>query len=265
MSPSRRGLLAAGLALVAAPALASPRTASAWIAYEGRLRARLGDAGGGRFHAGIAQGLHDLTNRARRRAGAPAVAWHEGLARAARAHAADLAQRVYVEHLSPEGFDPTDRLGLVARRLLCTAAENIAYRRGDAPHSAVDLMEQWRGSPPHWANLLRDRHTHVGYGVVQREERTYAVGLYGAPDGELAADLPFRLREPREVLAAFEGLGKPFIGVWLADELNDGARAPLTNGTLLKAGVYRVRVDRRVRDGVYTSAFGPVIAWGGAG
>src|SRR5688572_21532215 len=106
-----------GLAAVAAPAAAEITTdaappasdASAWSHYEARLRARLADAGGGHFDEAAGQAALEATNRARAAAGAPAVVWHDELAQAARAHAADLAQRAYVEHLSPEGFDPSHR------------------------------------------------------------------------------------------------------------------------------------------------------------
>jgi uncharacterized protein YkwD len=257
---SRRAVLAGGVAAAfSATASASP-AAGAWLRYEARLHARLADAGGGRFDAGLARGLLDLTNRARRAAGVRAVDWHPALAETARAHAADLAQRAYVEHVTPEGFDPTDRLGLLARRLLGTAAENIAYRRGGAPHTAEDLMGVWRKSRPHWTNLLRGRHTHVGYGVARLGERSYAVGLYGAPDGELAADLPFRPRSPAPLLAAMEGLGDRYMGVWLDDELNDGRRVRVDAGPL-PPGVYRLRIDKRVSGRLYTSLFGPIIAW----
>ncbi|WP_374470881.1 CAP domain-containing protein [Phenylobacterium sp.] len=263
MKPSRRVIVAGGLAAAAGPALAAPRAAGAWIAYEARLRARLTDAGGGRFDPGLARGLLDLTNGARRAAGAAPVAWHPALAETARAHAADLAQRDYVEHLTPEGFDPTDRLGLLGRRLIGSAAENIAYRRGGPPHTAGDLMATWRRSRPHWINLLREHHTHVGYGVARLGERSYAVGLYAAPDGELAADLPFQPRSPAPLMAAMQGLGDRYMGVWLDDELNDGRRVAVDAGPLPR-GVYRLRIDKRMGGSLYTSLFGPIIAWSGA-
>ncbi|MCR5878723.1 CAP domain-containing protein [Phenylobacterium sp. J367] len=257
MTPSRRLVLAGGLGL-AVGAAAPARTAQAWIAYAARLRERLGDAGGGRFDDGTARELLTLTNTARRTAGAMALAWHDELAQAARAHAADLAQRAYVEHLSPEGFDPTDRLGLVARRLLCTPSENIAYHRGDTPHSAADLMGQWRRSASHWTNLLRPRHSHTGFGVVRRGERTYAVGLYARPDGELTNALPFRVASPETIAGVVAELTAPYIGFWLEDQARPGRRVSGRAGP----GVYRLRIDRRLDGRAYTSLYGPIFIWG---
>src|SRR5690349_13299081 len=111
---ARRSLLAGLGSLVALPALASPAGVGpeAWLAYEARLRARLVDAGGGRFDAVAERRLLDLTNAARASNGAGACLWSDELALTARAHAADLADRGYVEHLAPEGFDPTHRIGV---------------------------------------------------------------------------------------------------------------------------------------------------------
>ncbi len=65
-----RGALAAGLVPAGASRAAPPPTAEAWTAYEARLRARLADAGGGRFDGPAERALHRLTNGARGAAGA---------------------------------------------------------------------------------------------------------------------------------------------------------------------------------------------------
>ncbi len=160
------GGLAAGLAAATGAARAAgPPSAETWVAYEARLRARGADAGGGRFDGTTERGLHAMTNQARTASGADALTWDAELAATARAHAGDLAQRRYVEHLSPEGFDPTDRLGLVARRTIGSASENITWHRGGKVDGAGDLMRNWRSSPPHWSNLLNARYSHAGFGV----------------------------------------------------------------------------------------------------
>lgn len=259
MTPSRRAAIAGGMALLAGAAAPVRASAASWIAYGGRLRERLADAGGGRFDDRAGRELMALTNAARRDAGATPLAWHEALAETARAHAADLAQRNYVEHVSPEGFDPTDRLGLLARRLLCTTSENIAYRRGAGPAEAADVMEQWRDSPPHWQNLLRPKHTHAAFGVARLHERTYAVGLYARPDGELPAAVPFRPSGAGPILAAVDGLGEPYVGAWLEDQLRGGLRAPLAGAA--NPGVYRLRIDRRVQEQTFESLYGPIFVW----
>jgi uncharacterized protein YkwD len=261
----RRAVLAGGFAAFAAAASAAPTKAEAWIAYEARLRARLADAGGGRFDEAAARALLTLTNAARSEARAPDLAWSDELAKAARAHAADLAARAYVEHVSPDGFDPTDRLGLLARRMLGTPAENIVYHRGGPQVRAGALMAQWRRSPPHWTNLLKPQHSHAGFGVVRKDDRAYGVGLYARPDGTLAAPLPFRVESPAEVVRAVRGLPRPFIRFWLDDQLREGGRVGMeSGGDQPGAGrVYRLRLDRQVGERSFLSLYGPIFVWRG--
>lgn len=246
-SVTRRSLLGAA-ALGAAPAWAAP-SIEVWSAYEGRLRKRLDDSGGGRLDGAAARQLLDLTNLARRTAGARPVVWNDALAQAAQAHAADLAARGYVEHVSPEGFDPSHRLALLARDLVGSASENIAYRRFVRPATPDELMRLWRNSRPHWTNLLKASHTDAGFGVVRKGERTYAVGLYARPDGRLSSPLPFRISAEAEILKAARGAA--FQSYGLADPM-DETEVGVFNGegglTRLPRGAYQLR-PRRPLDG----------------
>lgn len=205
MSLSRRSALASGFAALAAPALAEPvrdaappaSDAFAWRGYEALLRARIEDAGGGRFDEDGARAALDATNAARRAAGAPVLAWHDELSAAARAHAGDLARRAYVEHLSPEGFDPSHRLWLLGRTTIGSPSENIAYHHGDGPPaSAAHLIRRLRKSPGHWANLLRASHTHAAYALVRGPRSAWLVGLYAQPLAALPEPLPFQAQGP---------------------------------------------------------------------
>ena len=257
---SRRGFMAIGVASLAAfPAAASAVPPAAWLGYEARLRARLADAGGGAFHADMAHALLALSNAARGQAGAPACAWSPELALTAGAHAADLAQRGYLGHASPEGFAPSHRVGLLARRMIGSASENIAYRRGDAAPTPEGMMAIWRRSPPHWENLLDPGHSHAGFGIVVRGGHTYAVGLYGRPNGELAAPLPFRLTGDAELSSALTRASPHFDGYGLADPDDAlGWRAQTLLGRDLRPGVYQLRPRRRLDARRYEVLWGPI-------
>lgn len=256
----RRTLLGAAAGLAATPALAlRAGDASAWISYERRLRGRLADAGGGGFDATAARELLRLTNRARAEARARPLAWNDSLAEAARAHAADLAARSYVEHLTPEGFDPGHRIGVLARSFVGSASENIAYRRGGRGVAAADLMTIWRGSGPHWRNLLTPRYMAAGFGVAAKGDRTYAVGLYSQPDGALARPAPFRLTTAED-LEILEAASETFDGFGVSDPTDNrdqtiasGARIPA-----LAPGVYQLRPRRRAAPGRYSVFWGPI-------
>lgn len=216
MSLTRRGVVGAGLALVAVRAaaqgardVAPPASdVETWSAYEARLRRRLADAGGGEFDAAGARALLVLTNAARERSGAARLTWHDELAQAAAAHAADLADRGYLEHVAPEGFDPSHRFWLTGRTTIGSPSENIAYHRGSGPPATPPhLFELWRHSAGHWRNLLRPGHSHAGYGLVRRADRAWLVGLYARPVAALTEPLPFRAHGPQiaRALASLNG------------------------------------------------------------
>lgn len=260
----RRTLLAGLSGLVAAPAFAASaldsQAGQSWLDYETRLRGRLADAGGGRFNAAAERRIMVLTNAARAEQGVPACAWSDELALAARAHAADLAGRAYVEHLSPEGFDPSHRVSILARRLIGSASENIAYRRAAELATADDLMAIWRKSPPHWTNLLRATHSRFGFGVAVRGERTYAVGLYSRADGELGAPVPFRLGREADLAGAISQASPRVDSFTVSDPLDtrDAASLAADPAPILAPGVYQLRPKRRLDGRRYEVLWGPI-------
>lgn len=260
MSPTRRTVVGSALALAAAPAAADVATdaappasdAGAWAAYEARLRDRLSDAGGLRFDAPSARAALEATNAARRTAGAPAVEWHEELAAAARAHAGDLAARGYVEHLSPEGFDPSHRFWLLGRTTIGSPSENIAYHRAAGPPATSrELLQRWRKSPGHWRNLLRASHTHAAYGVVRGRDRVWMVGLYARPVATLPEPLPFHAQGPdiARALRAVPGEHRPRLSV------PQGSRLGKIEGT---PPVMQITAIRRVETGAFDVVGGPI-------
>ena len=266
LRPHRRAVLAAGIgALAATPVGAADKTFSLadWTRYEIRLRARLADAGGEAFDESAAREILTLTNAVRARARAGACAWHPGLAATARAHAADLASRRYVEHLSPEGFDPSHRLWLMERRMIGSASENIAYRRASDATTPQQLMTLWRGSPKHWENLLNPRHTHAGFGLVRAEDRTYLVGLYAHPAAALSEPLPFRLSDPATIWRTLQGLpGDLRGGVGTPQGAGAGPRgAEGDTATERRSGVYQLNVRRRLDASTYELIGGPIFVW----
>lgn len=245
MTLSRRLVLGAGAALAATRALAAPgevvvtigatdaappaSDAAAWSAYEARLRERLADAGGGKPDEAGARTAFALTNTARTAAGAPILTWHDELAETARAHAGDLAKRNYVEHLSPEGFDPSHRFWLLGRTTIGSPSENIAYHRAeDPPATPGQLFQQWRRSPGHWGNLVRPSHTHAAFALVRQPGRAWLVGLFAHPLTTLAEPLPFRAQGP-EIGRALRSLSselRPRLAIPQGSRMGQVAGAP---------------------------------------
>ncbi len=109
------------------------------------------------------------TNAERIRAGCGALRVDGRLAAAARRHSADMVNRRYFEHESPDGDTPADRTA--AAGYADYGGENIAYGQ----RSAAEVMSDWMGSPDHRRNILDCEFTTVGVGLDPR-------GMYWTQD-----------------------------------------------------------------------------------
>jgi uncharacterized protein YkwD len=184
--------------------------------YYARLQARVLDAGGGRFLPAVEDALMPEHNDFRSRQSLPNLRRHEGLVAAARAHAADLLQRRYFEHASPEGYTSVERVGLLARDFIGLAGENIVEVEGGPPASAADLAELWRNSPGHRSNMLRPTYTHIGIGVVRGGARTISAVAFGESFGELDTPLAWRIGDGSALPDLLKTKGAPIRGYALA-------------------------------------------------
>lgn len=204
----RRSLIGCALAAGAAvslPVNAAVRPLADVDAYFDRLKRRNADAGGGRFIGQAEDLLLPEHNQFRARTGLGALRRHAELDAAARAHAADMIERGYFEHHTPEGFTSVERVGLLARRFVGLVGENIAEVEGGPPSSAAELAGLWRDSPGHRANMLRASYTHVGFGVARRGDRTVAAAAFGQSFTELAAPAPYRVGGLGEIGSSLRG------------------------------------------------------------
>ncbi|KUO07471.1 CAP domain-containing protein [Streptomyces sp. DSM 15324] len=118
----------------------------------------------------------ELTNRERTRAGLRPLAVDPLLTRAAQAHCADMVERAFYSHTSPEGTQPWDRAA-AAGSTRQTIGENIACGQ----RSAAEVVEGWMNSPGHRANILKPAFTHIGVGYTGGgPSGTYWTQLFGA-------------------------------------------------------------------------------------
>lgn len=148
--------------------------------------------------------LLGLLNQERSAGGLDELRWHAGLARLARAHAADMKRSGRTGHRSSvDGADFTERLARSGIRA-AGLAENVAFARDiRSVHDGLML------SPGHRANILNGALTAVGIGIVaDREGRgVYVVedfvSLMDSLDDAQAAE-----RVRRAVKAAAPGLGE---------------------------------------------------------
>ncbi|WP_374303185.1 CAP domain-containing protein [Paracoccus sp. (in: a-proteobacteria)] len=118
------------------------------------------------------------TNAARSRAALPPVQANSTLARAAAAHACDMAKRGRMTHTGSSSSGPGPRvksLGYAPR----VTAENIAA----GPYSAAQALAAWNGSSGHLQNILIPQLRDFGVGrAIGSDGRTvYWAAVYAAP------------------------------------------------------------------------------------
>ena len=112
-----------------------------------------------------------LVNRERKSRGLAPYKWNESLARAARYHAADMADGEYFNHDSHDRVNAggrviLQRVGTTERRVRKFwpgySGENIAQGQPDAN----TVMRSWMSSPGHRSNILSSSSTAIGVGFV---------------------------------------------------------------------------------------------------
>lgn len=132
----------------------------------------------------LEQRVRRLINEQRRRAKLPPLAWREDVARAARDHSKNMAERNFFDHEDP-------RLGNVDKRLnrfripWRACGENIFMLHGYENPAQV-AVQGWMESPGHRANILQKEFTHAGVGVLyrSRDRRYYLTQIFiRPPDG----------------------------------------------------------------------------------
>jgi len=129
---------------------------------------------------GVEAALVEMTNDIRRRHGLP-VLLEDGMCRdAARGHSADMLNRNYFSHTDPEGGALKERLpaNLATRQW----GENIWAGSGYDPrqvhHLAQMIMVGWMNSPGHRENILAPGYTHLGVGVMAKNQEIKATQVF---------------------------------------------------------------------------------------
>jgi uncharacterized protein YkwD len=114
--------------------------------------------------------VFDITNAFRVANGKPAVLHNQRASRAAHAHAKDMADRDFVDHIDPEGLDPMERLevhGIYAYHV----SENIA----GGFTNAMLVVQAWVESATHRQGMLEDSR-YLGVGAYYK--RASRFGFY---------------------------------------------------------------------------------------
>lgn len=128
----------------------------------------------------VEEAVFAMTNDIRRQNGLAIFLQDEICRDAARGHSADMLNRNYFSHTDPQGRALKDRLpaNLATRQW----GENIWTGRGYDPRQVrylpQKIMDGWMKSPGHRANILTPGYTHLGVGVMAKNQEIKATQVF---------------------------------------------------------------------------------------
>ena len=126
-----------------------------------------------------------LVNDAREAEGLSTLEPGSQLAQAAERHAADMLERDYYGHVSPEGATARDRFLEAGGSRWQVVAENIARCEGCetpiGPEQVRSFQSGWMQSPGHRENILAHGIERFGFGVAAADGVAYAVQMFAGP------------------------------------------------------------------------------------
>jgi uncharacterized protein YkwD len=160
----------------------------------------------------LAQRLAELTSERREAADLGPLEADPELLPAAQAHALDMLERGYVDHVTPDGLEPGDRVALLHRRLVGSVGENLAEHEGLSAEQlegqigplAAKITDGWMQSPGHRENILDPDYTHQAIAAAAKGEKVVVVQLFEARRALLAEPLSLRVGQGEKLPLTFE-------------------------------------------------------------
>lgn len=127
----------------------------------------------------------ELVNRSRGEAGLDKLSLGPVLNEAAQAHAIDMVERDFYDHVSPEGGTPFDRFQAAGGSQWAISGENIANCSGCTPPPDTGRVEAfhegWMQSPEHRENILSEGFDRFGFGIAGEDGEIFAVQTFAGP------------------------------------------------------------------------------------
>ena len=118
-----------------------------------------------------------LINSYRVASGLNAVAYEPTLTYIAKLRSADLMDRGYFSHYTPEGttvFDLMKANGITAK----IRGENLGQAMPAGIGSPEAFLNAWQNSPSHNANMLRVGYNYIGVGMVDNGDRIVVTTVF---------------------------------------------------------------------------------------
>jgi len=156
--------------------------------------------------ADFEQEVWRLTNEERARHGLPGLYYESGLAALAKRHSANMLQRGFFAHRDPWGDEVSGRKDKYYPNLLVSSiGENLGkFTNSQKVFVPQELVTGWMNSPTHRANILDQGYTHIGIGIVFRNDEMYATQNFATPIVKLISEIPQRMTTKNPYRLRFE-------------------------------------------------------------
>lgn len=133
--------------------------------------------------------LLSATNAKRQTAGLTTLQFNDELSHAAAQKAKDMFAKNYWAHFAPDGKTPWDFISSSGYKY-SIAGENLAKNFS----TSAAVVDAWMASTTHRENIMKAHYRDIGFaivnGVLDGEETTLVVQMFGATSGELAQAAP---------------------------------------------------------------------------
>ncbi len=141
--------------------------------------------------------LLSVTNSNRQALGLSPLTYNVTLSQAAALKAQDMFAHDYWAHTSPEGKTPWDFIQQ-AGYSYTVAGENLAKNFS----TSQGVVDAWMASPTHRDNIIKPSYRDIGFaivnGVLNGEETTLVVQMFGAGSGQIADEQPVQTVVPEQ-------------------------------------------------------------------
>ena len=212
---------AAGGAAISGAAMASEAGCALEDGYDTQLSAYVSEAttcieSANNFDAGLADALFAEVNAERVNAGLSPLNRRASLDMAAKAHALDMSARIYADHADLEGRDHLHRIRAFDRTMLVGASgSNVTVSRAAA--SANDVHTNLKRDQLNIDNMMRDRFTDMGIGVVEEAGQYYVVQVFAAAEGDFFEAIPVSAKGSQPLKASLVDRDRQVVAWGLVD------------------------------------------------
>lgn len=212
---------AAGGAAISGPAMASDAGCNLADGYATELASYVTEAStcietAGNFDTALADELFSELNAEREANGLAPLNRRASLDKAAKAHALDMAVRVFADHVDLEGRDHLHRIRAFDRTMLVGASgSNVAVSLAAADATAVH--NGIKRDQLNVANMMRSSFTDVGIGVVEEAGQFYVVQVFAAAEGDFFEAIPVSARGSQPLKAQLADRDRQVVAWGLVD------------------------------------------------